>query len=67
MIARNEIAVLNETLGAKEINELNELLVWAIFGVYYFTVGQLSHALVSSVYHASRDLVYAVVVGGPDH
>jgi hypothetical protein len=46
-IARNVINTLSETLSQKEIEELNELLIWVIFGTDYFSVDELKAALVS--------------------
>jgi DNA replication protein DnaC len=47
VIARNIKDELGELLSAKEIEELNELLVWVIYGFDFLSVGQLQAALVS--------------------
>jgi hypothetical protein len=46
-IARNVVDALSEQLNSKEIEKLNELLIWVIFGTDYFTVDELKAALVS--------------------
>ena len=44
-MARQVINNTNEILNAQEIDQLNELLMWAIYGYEYFTVDQLRAAL----------------------
>ena len=45
MIAKNAIAELSESLSAKEIEEVNELLIWVIYGFEYFYIDELEAAL----------------------
>lgn len=45
-IARNVLNDLSEKLSEKEIEELNELLIWVIFGTEWFNVESLQAALV---------------------
>ena len=45
MIAKNAIAELGESLSAKEIEEVNELLIWVIYGFEYFYIDELEAAL----------------------
>lgn len=47
-IAQNLKDELGDILSAKEIEELNELLIWVIHGVEYLNVERLQAALVSS-------------------
>jgi len=49
VIARNLKDELGEILSAKEIEELNELLIWVIHGVDLLSIDQLQAALVSSL------------------
>lgn len=44
-IARDVVDAASQALSAKEIDELNEILVWAIFGVEYFRVEEMNAAL----------------------
>lgn len=46
-IAQNVIEELSELLSAKEIEELNEILVWVVYGILYFDLNELQAALVS--------------------
>lgn len=47
VIAKNVIAELHDHLSIKGIRELNELLVWVMYGYRWFTVEELQAALVS--------------------
>ena len=51
-IAQNVVDDLAQQLSAREIEELNELLIWTVFGYEYFTIDQLQAALVSSSFPA---------------
>ena len=59
LIAKNVINELTEQLSAKEIDELNELLIWMIFGYEYFDAKQLQAALVSLAFPASFKILYS--------
>jgi hypothetical protein len=48
-IARNVVDALNEQLSTKEIEEVNELLIWVVFAREYFDVDKLKAALVSQI------------------
>ncbi len=52
-IARDVVEAANQTLSAKEIDELNELLVWVVFGTDWVTINDLQAALVRQSCHSS--------------
>jgi Cdc6-like AAA superfamily ATPase len=49
-IARDVVNAANQILGAKEIDEVNEMLVWAIFGQEYFGLVYMQAALVRQLF-----------------
>jgi Cdc6-like AAA superfamily ATPase len=59
-IAFDVVNAANQALSAKEIEEVNEILVWAIFGSEFFEVDQMNAALVilqnPFLHHVAPDL-----------
>ena len=45
--ARKVLEEISESLSIEEINELNELLIWVVYGCKWFTVEELESVLVS--------------------
>jgi hypothetical protein len=56
-IALDVVNAANQALSAKEIEEVNEILVWAIFGAEFFEVDEMNAALVKSLFSFPRYLV----------
>jgi hypothetical protein len=46
-IAQHVVNAANQALNAKEIDEVNEILIWGIYGEVYFDVDDMQSALVS--------------------
>jgi hypothetical protein len=56
-IALDIVNAANQALSAKEIEEVNEILVWAIFGAEFFEVDEMNAALVKFLFSFPRHLV----------
>ena len=64
-IREQDVRRLEEELVAREINLLNELIVWVQFGYVYFTVDILNAALVRYPYRTSFYILAASLVVAP--
>jgi hypothetical protein len=56
----------NQALSAREIDEVNEMLVRAIFGAIYFELDEMNAALVKHLFSFSSHIILGIAPAGSE-